>query len=93
MRAPKPIAYNGRVMLTREWAVHTGIPHQTIAKRIRSGWPVAEALGYEPHVKIEVSRVRDRQCRGKAKPIFGMSPEAAALLGLISDNEYLERYS
>jgi len=34
----------------------------------------------------------DHISEGRGRPIYGMSPEAAALLGLIDDEQYLSRY-
>lgn len=47
------IEYGGEARCLKEWSEVTGLSYAAIAKRYRSGWPVAEILGYEPHHREE----------------------------------------
>ncbi|WP_202659142.1 hypothetical protein [Fuscibacter oryzae] len=38
------LTYNGETLPLGEWATRTGLQAQTIAKRIKNGWPVERAL-------------------------------------------------
>ena len=38
------IEYDGTRMTAIEWSERTGIPHDTLRKRIYAGWPVEDAL-------------------------------------------------
>jgi len=48
------------------------------------------------HITAETRGVRGKRRdyidEGKGRPIYGMSPEAAAIFGLIDDEQYLSRY-
>lgn len=39
-RSNRSITFNGRTQLLKDWAEETGLPRETIASRLRSGWSV-----------------------------------------------------
>ena len=43
----KLIEYNGETHSMHEWARITGIKYETIYSRIKKGWPIGQALGYD----------------------------------------------
>ncbi len=45
---PKRLYHNGRNRLLQEWSKLTGIPVKQIQLRVKSGYTVDQALGYEP---------------------------------------------
>lgn len=42
------LEYKGSTRLLGEWAQATGVKRETIANRIKRGWPLGRALGLEP---------------------------------------------
>lgn len=49
------LSYHGVVGNLRFWSKKTGIKSQTIRARIRNGWSVGEALGYENHIHNSIA--------------------------------------
>ena len=49
------LTYRGETLTVVEWAERAGVTRQTIYKRRKLGWPVAQALGFSAH--------RDRRSR------------------------------
>ena len=47
-RNNRKLTYDGRTMPITAWAEETGIPRETISSRLRSDWPVEEALTTPP---------------------------------------------
>lgn len=43
-RPARIIVYDGRAHTITEWAAIINIPRQTLAKRLRSGWSIQDAL-------------------------------------------------
>lgn len=46
------ITHNGETLHVSDWAERTGISATTIARRIKLGWPVADALRFKPHGRV-----------------------------------------
>lgn len=42
------IVYDGRTQTVRQWAAETGVNSATLRGRLSQGWPVGQALGFEP---------------------------------------------
>jgi hypothetical protein len=42
------ITWNGKTQCVADWSIETGINHETISKRIKSGWSPEEALTTPP---------------------------------------------
>ena len=49
-RSSKYIQYNNKMMTVAQWADLLNIKHATINKRLKMGWPIGEALGFEKHI-------------------------------------------
>lgn len=47
-RRNRPITYQGRTLNLQQWADEAGITHAALLKRIRAGWSIGQALGFEP---------------------------------------------
>lgn len=45
------LEYNGKTMRILDWARETGIRTTTIESRLKNGWPIGEALGFEHHAR------------------------------------------
>lgn len=48
-RASHPLEYGGQSHSIIEWSELRGIPVETIRSRLRLGWTLARALGFQPH--------------------------------------------
>ncbi len=46
-RSNRPITWNGRTQNLNEWSRETGIPRDTMARRIDAGWPLDRAMTEE----------------------------------------------
>jgi hypothetical protein len=47
-RRTKRVTYGGTTMILSDWARSVGIKPNVLSKRLKSGWPIAQALGLEP---------------------------------------------
>jgi hypothetical protein len=92
------LTWNGETRCVRDWARIIGLNYATLLNRINKlGWSAEEALANKKdalkHAPRSARKILGRMpYRRRARPIFGMSPERAAILGLIDAEEYLGRY-
>jgi len=70
--------HNGRCQTLRAWSNETGIPLNTVQHRLRRGWPVADALGFES---------RPRQTRAYSP--LAMSLKALGLRTARAQNKFV----
>jgi hypothetical protein len=94
-RPPLILSWNGETLPLQEWVRRSSVSYSKVQGRLRDGWPVGEALGFEPHEsrsRTAEERAGKREFLEAGKPIYGLTPEHAALLGLIDADEYLGRY-
>ena len=47
------LEYNGKKMSVTQWSRNVGINRDIVSNRLRRGWPVGEALGFESRVNIK----------------------------------------
>ena len=71
-RGNRSLTPAGRTQVLIEWAEETGIPAERIRGRLRCGWTVGQALGFEPRQKLSES----------LQVLVENEPELAAMLGL-----------
>jgi hypothetical protein len=50
-RGNRVLSYGGREQLLVEWSEQTGLPSERIRSRLRTGWTVGEALGFEVRIR------------------------------------------
>jgi hypothetical protein len=95
------LEWNGERRPMAEWAERLGLNYNTLATRLgKLGWTVDEALSNQRGTQLRerVVPYGARMPGGEAvflhKPrkVWGMSPERAAIIGLIDADEYLDRY-
>ena len=50
-RVGRVLLYDGVSKSVRDWARVTGIKHSTLKTRLKKGWTIGQALGFEPRNK------------------------------------------
>lgn len=50
-RRSKRLTYNGTTMILSDWARSVCIKPSVLSKRIKRGWSIPEALGFEPRIR------------------------------------------
>lgn len=52
-RVGRVLLYDGVSKSVKDWARATGIKHSTLQMRLKKGWTIGQALGFEPRNKKE----------------------------------------